>query len=228
MLERDGGEVARATSIVRYEPGARPAPSARDGCTMFVKLRQLDPKETRRVVVDTRSAARSQGLVPGLEVLSLPGCGIEHTALVRWPPGIVFQLHRHAGGEAILVLEGVFSDEYGDYPAGTWFRSPHLSQHQPFSRDGCQAACCRGDWRDHIGQFAGNWQRGSSRLAVIWCVGTSRRPIRRQETVLARLHTRWLRGRSLTDGTANHIGGTRQQRRHARGRRRRPRLPTWF
>jgi hypothetical protein len=40
-------------------------------------------------------------------------------------------------GEEILVLEGTFSDELGDYPAGTWMRSPHASPHQPFSRDGC-------------------------------------------------------------------------------------------
>lgn len=37
----------------------------------------------------------------------------------------------------ILVLSGVFEDEYGSYPAGTWLRSPHLSRHQPFSRSGC-------------------------------------------------------------------------------------------
>ncbi len=177
MLERDGGEVARATSIVRYEPGARfaahthalgeeilvldggfgdahgeygagsyvrnppgsdHAPFSGQGCTMFVKLRQLDPRETQRVVIDTRHAASwSPGRVPGLSVLPLAGFGTEHTALVRWAPGTVFQPHRHDGGEEILVLEGVFSDEHGNYPAGTWIRSPHLSQHQPFSRDGC-------------------------------------------------------------------------------------------
>ena len=43
----------------------------------------------------------------------------------------------HMGGEEILVLEGTFSDEHGDYPAGTWMRSPHASEHQPFSREGC-------------------------------------------------------------------------------------------
>ena len=41
------------------------------------------------------------------------------------------------GGEEIFVLDGVFSDELGDYPAGTWIRSPHASMHTPFSREGC-------------------------------------------------------------------------------------------
>jgi anti-sigma factor ChrR (cupin superfamily) len=35
------------------------------------------------------------------------------------------------------VLEGTFSDEHGDYPALSWLRSPHLSEHQPFSHEGC-------------------------------------------------------------------------------------------
>jgi anti-sigma factor ChrR (cupin superfamily) len=61
----------------------------------------------------------------------------EHVALVRWAPGTHFHAHRHWGGEEILVLEGTFSDDSGGYPARTWLRNPHLSQHAPWSRDGC-------------------------------------------------------------------------------------------
>ena len=35
------------------------------------------------------------------------------------------------------MVEGTFADEFGEYPAGTWLRSPHLSIHKPFSRTGC-------------------------------------------------------------------------------------------
>ena len=55
------------------------------------------------------------------------------TALVRWAPNTRFQPHRHPGGEEILVLEGVFSDENGDYPALTWLRSPRWSRHAPYT-----------------------------------------------------------------------------------------------
>lgn len=72
MLERDGGEVARATSIVRYAAGCR------------------------------------------------------------------FPAHTHDLGEEYLVLCGVFSDEYGDYPPGTYVRNPWKSVHQPFSQQGCE------------------------------------------------------------------------------------------
>jgi len=75
--------------------------------------------------------------VPGLSVMPLHEHQGEHAALVRWQPETVFQPHGHFGGEEILVLSGVFEDEHGSYPAGTWIRSPHMSRHQPFSRPGC-------------------------------------------------------------------------------------------
>lgn len=176
LLERDGGEVARATSIVRYNPGARfdehvhelgeeilvlegtfsddsgdhgpgtylknppgsrHAPRSDGGCLLFVKLRHLDPEDSQQCVIDTRRATWFQGMVPGLTVLPLSEHGTQHTAMVRWAPGTFFNPHRHWGGEEIFVVEGVFSDEHGHYPQGSWIRSPHLSTHQPYSREGC-------------------------------------------------------------------------------------------
>lgn len=176
LLERNGAEVARATSIVRYEAGARfdqhthglgeeilvldgtlsdefgdyeagtylknppgssHAPFSEHGCTLFVKLRHLAADDSERVVVPTRQAAWLRGMVDGLTVMPLSEFGTSHTALVRWAPGTYFNPHRHFGGEEIYVLEGVFSDEHGSYPQGSWIRSPHLSQHQPFSVEGC-------------------------------------------------------------------------------------------
>jgi anti-sigma factor ChrR (cupin superfamily) len=31
------------------------------------------------------------------------------------------------------VLEGVFADEHGTYPKGSWLRNPHMSEHDPFT-----------------------------------------------------------------------------------------------
>ncbi|WP_186402450.1 cupin domain-containing protein [Sphingopyxis sp. P1IMeth2] len=42
--------------------------------------------------------------------------------------------HRHWGGEEMLVLEDIFEDEHKIYPAGSWIRSPHGSEHNPFGR----------------------------------------------------------------------------------------------
>ncbi len=54
------------------------------------------------------------------------------TSFVEFKPGANFPEHTHPNGEEILVLEGVFSDEHGEYPKGSWVRSPHMSQHFPY------------------------------------------------------------------------------------------------
>jgi len=59
------------------------------------------------------------------------------TSVVRYQPNSQFPPHDHPGGEEILVLEGVFSDEHGDWPAGTYLLNPEGFRHRPFSREGC-------------------------------------------------------------------------------------------
>lgn len=59
------------------------------------------------------------------------------TSIVRYEPGSAFHSHPHPDGEEILVLEGVFSDEHGDYPAGTFLLNPEGFQHAPRSSEGC-------------------------------------------------------------------------------------------
>jgi len=176
MLDRLGGEVARATSLVRYAPGSRferhrhgggeeilvlegtfadeqgdypagtylrnpvgssHAPFSGGGCTILVKLQQMHPADQTRLVINTEHEPWRPGLVPGLAVMPLHGFGSEHVALVRWAPGTHFQPHGHPGGEEILVLEGVFEDEHGSYPAGSWLRNPPGSVHRPWSETGC-------------------------------------------------------------------------------------------
>ncbi|GAA5188735.1 cupin domain-containing protein [Ferrimonas gelatinilytica] len=59
------------------------------------------------------------------------------TSLVRYQPGSRFASHAHPQGEEILVLDGVFSDEHGHYPAGTHLLNPDGSSHAPYSDSGC-------------------------------------------------------------------------------------------
>ena len=59
------------------------------------------------------------------------------TSIVRYAPGSHFSAHTHTGGEEFLVLEGVFQDEHGDFPAGTYVRNPPTSSHTPGSETGC-------------------------------------------------------------------------------------------
>src|SRR5438034_9765568 len=53
------------------------------------------------------------------------------TSLVRYAAASTFPAHDHALGEEFLVLDGVFSDEHGDYPARPYVRNPPLSRHSP-------------------------------------------------------------------------------------------------
>jgi anti-sigma factor ChrR (cupin superfamily) len=124
-------------TYVRNPRGSRHAPFSHDGCTILVKLHHFAPGDEARIAVDTREAKFVSGSTQGLSVLPLHSYGKESTALVRWAPGAQFRTHRHWGGEEIFVLEGALHDEYGEYPEGTWIRSPHLSQHTPFSTSGC-------------------------------------------------------------------------------------------
>jgi len=59
------------------------------------------------------------------------------TSIVRYEPESSFSPHTHSGGEEFLVLDGVFSDEHGDCPAGTYVRNPVGSKHTPFTKSGC-------------------------------------------------------------------------------------------
>lgn len=59
------------------------------------------------------------------------------TSVVRYDSNSAFAPHGHPDGEEILVLDGVFSDEHGDYPAGTYLLNPTGFTHAPRSAEGC-------------------------------------------------------------------------------------------
>lgn len=59
------------------------------------------------------------------------------TSVVRYAAGPSFAHHEHPYGEEILVLEGTFSDETGDFPMGTYLRNPPGAGHAPFSKERC-------------------------------------------------------------------------------------------
>ncbi len=135
MFSDEFGDYPAGTYVMN-PPGSSPTPYSETGCLLFVKLRHLGPEQTTREIVNTKTEPWLQGLIPGLQVMPLMRQGTGST-LVRWAPQTYFNPHRHYGGEEIFVVEGVFEDEHGVYPQGSWIRSPHLSLHKPFSREGC-------------------------------------------------------------------------------------------
>ena len=175
LFDRVGGEIARATSLVRFAPnstfsehthgggeeflvldgafgdeyqaypagtyvrnpvGTSHSPRVGDqGCTILVKLYQMDDDDQEQLVVDTITTTWSGGPAPGIEYMHLHEYGDVRVALIRWAPNTSFAAHGHPGGEEVFVVEGEFHDEHGTYPSGSWVRSPHGSEHAPYTGD---------------------------------------------------------------------------------------------
>ncbi len=119
-----------AGTYIRNPPGSCHQPYTKKGCKLFVKLEQFQTDDTEHVVIRPEDQQWRDG-IGGLKVLFLHMFNTESTALVAWPENEVFQPHSHMGGEEILVISGKFIDEHGEYPAGSWLRSPHMSRHFP-------------------------------------------------------------------------------------------------
>ncbi|MDC0644906.1 cupin domain-containing protein [Alphaproteobacteria bacterium] len=125
-----------AGSYIRNPIGTAHQPViGEEGATIFVKLHQFKADDQKQFVINTNEATWHPGLVYGLEVMPLHQHDGENIALVKWAPHTVFNPHKHWGGEEILVIKGTFYDEHGEYPEGSWLRSPHMSEHRPYTKD---------------------------------------------------------------------------------------------
>ena len=103
-------------------------------------IMEINADFSKRVVVRPEDYNWTALPVPGAEWMifdQADGEEIHATSIVRCQPGSRFDAHTHGGGEEFLVLEGVFSDESGDYPAGSYVRNPIGTSHAPHSDQGC-------------------------------------------------------------------------------------------
>lgn len=101
---------------------------------------QINADFTRRAAVHAARLEWVASPMAGVERRMLDRVGGEvarATSIVRYAPGSRFSPHVHSGGEEFLVLDGVFQDEHGDFPAGSYIRNPPQSRHTPGSAPGC-------------------------------------------------------------------------------------------
>lgn len=101
---------------------------------------EINADFSRRVAVHAARLAWVASPMAGVERRMLDRIGEEvarATSIVRYAAGSRFSPHTHGGGEEFLVLDGVFQDEHGDYPAGSYVRNPPTSRHTPGSARGC-------------------------------------------------------------------------------------------
>ncbi|MDA0306063.1 MAG: cupin domain-containing protein [Proteobacteria bacterium] len=93
----------------------------------------------QRAVVHSEELDWVDSPLPGVQRRMLERDGAEAgraSTIVRYAPDSYFHSHIHTGGEEYIVLDGVFSDESGDFGPGTYVRNPVGSEHRPHSKDG--------------------------------------------------------------------------------------------
>lgn len=101
---------------------------------------ELNSDFSARVVVHSDQLEWQASPMKGVDRRMLDRIGGEvarATTIVRYAPGSKFSAHTHTGGEEFIVLDGVFQDEHGDFPEGTYVRNPPTSAHTPGSEPGC-------------------------------------------------------------------------------------------
>ena len=119
-----------------------------DGCELLLsqtidaglKTKTVEQRDLDQVVVDTTAMEWIASPAAGVERKMLDRDGGEvarATSLVRYAPASEFEAHTHGAGEEFLVLDGIFSDEHGDYTPGAYVRNPPGSSHAPSSAEGC-------------------------------------------------------------------------------------------
>lgn len=101
---------------------------------------ELNADFSKRVLIHSQDVPWTPSPMKGVHRRMLDRIGDEvarATTIVRYAPGSHFSSHVHTGGEEFIVLEGVFQDEHGDYPAGSYVRNPPTSKHTPGAAEGC-------------------------------------------------------------------------------------------
>lgn len=101
---------------------------------------KLNADFDQRVLIHTDEIDWQPSPMAGVDRRMLDRIGDEvarATSIVRYAPGSQFSPHVHTGGEEFIVLDGVFQDEHGDFPVGSYIRNPPTSSHTPGSAPGC-------------------------------------------------------------------------------------------
>ena len=101
---------------------------------------ELNADFSKRAAVHAARLEWTPSPISGVDRRMLDRIGDEvarATSIVRYAPNSKFSAHTHGGGEEFLVLDGVFQDEHGDFPVGTYVRNPPTTRHTPGSECGC-------------------------------------------------------------------------------------------
>ena len=145
VFSDEHGDYPAGTYIFNPD-GVSHSPFSKEGCTLFVKLRQApgsDRKQVRHDSTNGEWVTGEEGCIHR-QMLNNEEAHGEVSYLARFDHNAQLPRHGHPDGEEVLVLEGELKDEYGRYPKGTWVRMPEMSRHAPGSDTGCLIFVKRG------------------------------------------------------------------------------------
>jgi len=138
VFSDEHGDWLAGTYLLNPE-GFRHAPFSRQGCVLFVKLRQFPGRTRAHVALATTALPWQTTTRAGIEVQALysqPGFA-DTMRLERWAPRAVVGRIDYPAGAELFVLEGAFDDEAGRFGPRTWLRLPPGAAHAPSTAEGC-------------------------------------------------------------------------------------------
>lgn len=95
-------------------------------------------KSVSQLVLTCNQEWKTTAQAPGVHRQMIERLGGEVarcTTIVRFDPNQAFPPHTHSGGEEFFVLDGVWSDGYGDFPKYSYIRNYIGSSHQPHVKE---------------------------------------------------------------------------------------------
>ncbi len=132
------GDWPAGTYLLNPE-GSKHKPASKDGCHLFVKLRQYSGEDRKNISADTNSMTWKSIAAPGVMVKPMYAQAgyTDSVCLERWSKGTDRGPVIYDEGAEIFVMSGEFEDERGTYTEGCWLRFPKGAEHSPKSEDGC-------------------------------------------------------------------------------------------
>jgi anti-sigma factor ChrR (cupin superfamily) len=133
----DGHGDYGARTFIMNPPGTTYTAASKEGCVIYVKRLNGFESDDERTTTDLNAAEwvpfghRVAEVVPFYKNEER-----DVTARVgKVFPNATIMEHDHPGGEEVLILDGVFTDQFGDITPGSWARYPIGLAHAPHTAD---------------------------------------------------------------------------------------------
>jgi anti-sigma factor ChrR (cupin superfamily) len=103
----------------------------RHAISVLSDIEALMPLALRAYVARHLGAPKWRTILPGIKQCRIPGDARADASFLRCRPGSAIPAHTHAGLEAVLVLQGAFSDAHGHYVRGDIAVADPTIDHRP-------------------------------------------------------------------------------------------------